>query len=162
MWFKKYHCVHWYALSITFCAKGPICQNVSAWTVITVYAHFFQKYWQTHSATIKGGHCDNDHPKLGTTNFCVPVRKWGLSMHPMKLAMRARGLTMHKLNFIAKNTHIGSPSAQINLVHIWVVTYPHIQLQFCLVLCADCLFCPIMIWVFILLKMLNLWSRTLE
>ena len=73
--------------------------------------------------TRKGGHCDNDQPKLGITNFRVPVRKRGLTMRAMKLAMRARGLTMRALKFIAKNAHIGSPIARINVVRIRIVTY---------------------------------------
>ena len=47
-------------------------------------------------------------------------------MHAMKLAMRARGLTIHTLNFIAENAHMGSPSVRINVVRIWFVTYPPI------------------------------------
>ena len=72
--------------------------------------------------TIKGGHCDNDRPKLGITNFGVPVRKRGLAMRAMRLAMRARGLTLRALKFIAKNAHMGSPIARINVARIWGLT----------------------------------------
>ena len=37
--------------------------------------------------------------------------------------MRARGLTLRALKFIAKNVQIGSPIARINVVRIMLVTY---------------------------------------
>ena len=73
--------------------------------------------------TRKGGHCDNDRPKLGITNFRVPVRKRGLTMRAMRLAMRARGLTLRALKFIAKNAHMGSPIARTNVARIMLLTY---------------------------------------
>ena len=107
---------------MTVCAKDPLCQNVNARTVIPVCAHFSRKYRQTHFSTRKGGHCDNDRPKLGITNFGVPVRKRGLTMRAMRLAMRARGLTLRALKFIAKNAHMGSPIARTNVARIMLVT----------------------------------------
>ena len=68
---------------ITVRAEGLLCLNDNAQTVIPVCAQISQKYRQTHSVTRKGGHCDNDRPKLGITNFRVPVRKRGLPIRAM-------------------------------------------------------------------------------
>ena len=108
---------------ITVRAEGLLCLNDNARTVIPVRAYISRKYRQTHSVTRKGGHCDNDRPKLGITNFGVPVRKRGLTMRAMRLAMRARGLTLRALKFIAKNAHMGSPIARTNVARIMLLTY---------------------------------------
>ena len=60
---------------------------------------------------------------MGITNFGIPVCKQGLSMHAMRLAMRAQGLTMCAFDFIDKNAQTGSHNAWLNLVPIWLVTY---------------------------------------
>ena len=108
---------------VTVRAEGLLCLNDNARPGIPVRAYISRKYRQTHSVTRKGGHCDNDRPKLGITNFGVPVRKRGLTMRAMRLAMRARGLTLRALKFIAKNAHMGSPIARTNVARIMLLTY---------------------------------------
>ena len=45
--------------------------------------------------------------------------------------MRARGITMRTLNFLAKNAHMGSPILRINVVHIRIVAYTSKQTKEC-------------------------------